>query len=166
MGEPVLRGVPGYVIGSDMNSAKLLVKPPAGATVVSAKAASVGEGGGVLEVGELVPATVADGYTAVPLAASGGRGRVTVTVAYSDGTSSAAHYYVLPPFEAQAAKVSEHYVTDAWLPREFVDPFGRSASMMPVSRLPSSSATLPTTSSMSFALDSNSAFHDSSVCTS
>lgn len=37
MGEPVLHGVPGYVLGSDMKSAKLLVLPPAGATVVSVK---------------------------------------------------------------------------------------------------------------------------------
>ena len=35
---------------------------------------------------------------------------------------------------AQVSRVSEHYVHDAWLPREFVDPFGRSASMMPWDR--------------------------------
>ena len=73
------------------------------------------------------------GYKAFPLQASG-RGRVTVTVSYSDGTSSAAHYMVLPAFAEQAAKVSHHYVNDAWLPRETVDPFGRSASMMPWDR--------------------------------
>lgn len=82
----------------------------------------------------MVAATGSAGYSAFPLAASGGRGRVTVTVSYSDGTSSAVHYYVLPPFEHQAAAVSSHYVNDAWLPREFVDPFGRSASMMPWDR--------------------------------
>ena len=131
MGEPVLRGVPGYVLGSDMKSAKLLVLPPAGLTVVSANATSIGEGGGRITVGQMV---TQGEYKAFPLAASGGRGRVTVVVTYSDGTTSAAHYMVLPPFAEQAAKVSNHYVNDAWLPRETVDPFGRSASMMPYDR--------------------------------
>jgi hypothetical protein len=130
MGEPVLRGVPGYVLGSDMKSAKLLVLPPTGLTVVGANATSVGEGGGAIEVGKM---TTQGDYQAFPLASSG-RGRVTVMVTYSDGTASAAHYMVLPAFAEQAAKVSHHYVNDAWLPREFVDPFGRSASMMPWDR--------------------------------
>ena len=47
------------------------------------------------------------------------------------GSVGVAHYMVLPAFEQQAAKVSHHYVNDAWLPRETVVAFGRSASMMP-----------------------------------
>lgn len=128
MGEPVLHGVPDYVLGSDMTSAKLLVLPPAGLTVVGANATSIGEGGGAIVVGKM--ATQGAGYSAIPLASTG-RGRVTVPVAYSDGTTSVAHYMVLPAFEQQAAKVSHHYVNDAWLPRETVVAFGRSASMMP-----------------------------------
>jgi hypothetical protein len=131
MGEPVLHGVPGYVLGSDMTSAKLLVLPPAGLTVVGASATSVGHGDGAIVVGKM--STQGAGYSALPLSSTG-RGRVTVTVSYSDGTASVAHYMVLPAFAEQAAKVSHHYVNDAWLPRETVDAFGRSASMMPWDR--------------------------------
>jgi hypothetical protein len=132
MGEPVLHGVPGYVLGADMKSAKLLVLPPAGATVVSANASGVGDGDGMILVGKGAHQGKG-GYTAFPLLSSG-RGRVTVQVSFSDGTSSVAHYMVLPAFTEQVSKISDHYVNDAWLPRDFVDPFGRSASMMPWDR--------------------------------
>ena len=44
IGEPVLHGVPGYVLSSEMRSAQLLVLPPAGAAVTQAITESVGAG--------------------------------------------------------------------------------------------------------------------------
>ena len=69
----------------------------------------------------------------MPLAGTG-HGRVRVEVAFADGTSAVAHYYVLPAFELQVANIGQHFAHVAWLPRDFVDPFGRSASVMPWDR--------------------------------
>jgi hypothetical protein len=144
MGEPVLHGVPGFVLGADMSTAQLLVAPPAGATVrrpprrhtrlsaravlteislrnartghaikdmpssttracqVSSATSTTADGGtGKIQVGAARQLPSEGGFTSFPLTPSG-RGRVSVTVTYSDGTSSVCHYMVLPAFSAQA----------------------------------------------------------------
>ena len=55
-------------------------------------------------------------------------------VGFSDGSEAIAHYYVLPPLHEQIAAVTTHWSTVAWVPREFDDPFGRGASVMPWDR--------------------------------
>jgi hypothetical protein len=114
MGEPVLHAVPGYVLSSEMHSAQLLVLPPAGATVVQTTAESVGAGGGTINVGAPVSVATGRGFVSVPLsvvtAAAGesSRGRVRLTVQYSDKTASVAHYYVLPSFSTQVDRLGHH----------------------------------------------------------
>jgi hypothetical protein len=139
MGEPVLRGVPGYVVSEDMTTAKLLVLPPPGSTVTGATATNADSSTAKFTIGSPSPAVATEGndvsYTALPLSAISGRGRVRVEVKFSDSTTSVAHYYVLPGSLKQSVdKIGQHWANDAWLPRDYVDPFGRSASMMPWDR--------------------------------
>lgn len=146
VGEPVLRAVPGYTIATDMGCAamanrtigigvdvancvgpRLFITPPAGATVVNASSSN----GGVLQVS--APYLSQTG-TAVVNVTGRQRGRARLTIGYSDGTNSVAHYYVLPPFYTQIDAVVKHWSTVAWLPRDYPDPFGRGASCMPWDR--------------------------------
>jgi hypothetical protein len=53
---------------------------------------------------------------------------------FTDNTTAVAHYNVLPPLSAQVAAVGNHWAEDAWLPRDYPDAFGRSASVMPWDR--------------------------------
>jgi len=132
MGKPIIHGVPGYVLSSSMETAQVLIKPPRGASVTNVSATKSGVGDGAITVGDGKP-TGTDGYQSFPLASTG-RGRVRVTVQYSDGTSSTVHYYVLPPFEQQVSAIGQFYSNTAWLPRDYPDPFGRGASVMPWDR--------------------------------
>ena len=59
------------------------------------------------------------------------RGRCRVEVQLSDGSSALAHYLVLPPLPTQISRVATHWATDAWLPRNSTDPFGRGAAVLP-----------------------------------
>ena len=129
MGEPVIHGVPGYVLSTEMQSGALFIQPPKGAQTVSVKAEPVD--GGSITVGER--SKTPGGFDKFALQAEG-RGRARLTVAYSDKTSSTVHYLVVPPFASQVTKLGAHFADVAWLPRDFPDPFGRSASVMPWDR--------------------------------
>ena len=136
IGEPVLHAVPGYVLSSEMGSAKLLVLPPTGSTVSHASADSVGAGGGEIQAGTPTLLADSDGFWSIPLSVTAGdtRGRVRVNVHFSDGTQSTAHYYVVPPFSEHVERLGHHLAHVAWLPRDYPDPFGRGASVMPWDR--------------------------------
>ena len=58
----------------------------------------------------------------------------SVAVALSDGSEAVAHFVVLPPLPAQVAALTAHWSQVAWLPRDYPDPFGRGASVMPWDR--------------------------------
>lgn len=88
-------------------------------------------GDGAITVGAAVPQNAA--FVKLPLLATG-RGRVRVLLTFSDGTTAAAHYYVLPPFATQVARLGSHLAHVAWLPREYPDPFGRAAAVLPWDR--------------------------------
>ena len=94
--------------------------------------------------------------------------QVRLLVTFTDDTSTAVHYYVLPPYSTQVAawplppaappsstsphpvayaqllplrhpllqvsRLGTHLAHVAWLPRDVIDPFGRSASVMPWDR--------------------------------
>lgn len=132
-GEPVLRAVPGYTLATDMETARLIVVSlPAGAHVVGATSSN----NDVLGVGNIA---VAAESTAGALGAAAAsvylnpmaRGRARITVQYSDGSESVGHYQVLPPFPQQVSNVGKHWSNVSWLPRDYPDPFGRGASVMP-----------------------------------
>ena len=138
-GKATMHAVPGYVITSELGTAALFVTPPAGATVVGASstddsvlttaAREAVRGGSKSAAGTVrIGVAVAAGNSA--------GGRAAVNVAFSDGTTAVAHYAVppKPSFAAQVGAVGDHWADDAWLPRDFVDPFGRSASVMPWDR--------------------------------
>lgn len=128
-GLPVLLPVPGVVVGADMATAALFVLPPRGAALTAAGS----DDPGVLSVG--APAAAAGGFLRVPVAGvAGAHGRARVTLNFTDGTTTSAHYWVLPPLADHAAAYGAFGASTTWLPRDFMDPFGRSASFMPWDR--------------------------------
>jgi hypothetical protein len=143
MGCAVLHGVPGFVLSSDLNSARLFIKPPKGASVTGvtgvnnpAVEASLQFSKQQNDEGEehvQAARAHASGFESYAVTASG-YGRVRVNINFSDSTSMTAHYYVLPPLAQQVRALGSHFANTAWLPRGFIDPFGRSASVMPWDR--------------------------------
>lgn len=128
-GEPILHAVPGYTIATDMNSTFLLVQPPRGSTVTSASVSPGQESFLSAAVGGLA----GNGYTIINIQAlAPGQARLELT--FSDGSHSVAHYRVLQPLSTQVANFGNHLSNIAWLPRDYPDPFGRSASVMPYDR--------------------------------
>ena len=128
-GSALMHGVPGYVVSTEMQSAKLIVRPPPGASTVSLAAEEYADGASLSFSKEEVR-----GGNEVWGVAGAGWGRVRARASFSDGTSMTAHYYVLPPFSRQVAALGAHWADTSWLPREYPDPFGRSASVMPWDR--------------------------------
>ena len=72
-------------------------------------------------------------FTVIPVKGKA-RGRARLAVKFSDGTEAVANYHVLPPLHTQIDRVAHHWSEVAWLPRDYPDPFGRSASVMPWDR--------------------------------
>eukprot|EP00911_Craspedida_sp_UC1_P001748 UC1_evm1s1333 len=138
MGEPVIHGVPGYVLGTDMKSALLLVKPPRGARVTGVQTVTVSGDGHLafIDVAKANSTPAGDGFIKLEIIAISGQGRARANVHYSDGTQSSVHYFIVPPFTTQVSKFGAHLADVAWLPRDYPDPFGRSASVMPWDRSP------------------------------
>jgi hypothetical protein len=132
-GEPVLSAVPGYTLGTDMDpqSTFLLVSPPAGQAVagVTADPPSVCPLGAPVPV----PGSPPPGWWRVPITPAA-VGRCRAYVNFTGGTASVAHLRVLPPFRAQVAALGAHWANTSWLPREYPDPFGRSAAVLPWDR--------------------------------
>jgi hypothetical protein len=143
------------VLPTDAKSARLLVKPPPGRAVVSV-AADKAKAPSTATLAFSRRHTVArkvttakdrssrtasstggseDSFDTYGVAA-GGYGRVRVLITFSDGTSAACHYFVVPPLRQQVSSLGTFLANMAWLPREYVDPFGRSASVMPWDRSP------------------------------
>ena len=135
MGHPVINAVPGYVVPTDLTTASLMIQPPAGISVTSAAAdPPVAPYTAVIQLEKKVSApTDADGFVSFKLSATG-YGRVRVTIGLSDGTNAVAHYFIVPPLSKQVSALGSFLADTAWLPRDFVDPFGRSASVMPWDR--------------------------------
>ena len=125
-GEPVLSAVPGYTLGSDMSTARLFITIPEGLSVTGAISSNTD----ILNVS----CGTSIGSTAVVHVHPFTRGRARVSVQMSDGTSAVAHYLVLPPFTQQVESVAKHWSEVAWLPRDYPDPFGRGASVLPWDR--------------------------------
>ena len=109
-------GVPGYVLGSDMTTAHLLVRPPSGAQLLSASSDDV-----ALSVGSIGAAT-APGWSMVPLRATA-NGRPRLTLSYSDNTSQVVSYRTLPPFQSHMDQYGA-FAAKSFFTAE--DPFRRS----------------------------------------
>ena len=136
VGEPVVRGVPGFTLSTDMRDATLLITLPPKLRATGATASNAS----CLHVGAPVTAVAtteshgANHTVRIPVRGLA-RGRSRVEVALSDGSSVVAHYLVLPPLPTQIERVSHHWSEVAWLPRDYPDdPFGRGASVLPWDR--------------------------------
>jgi hypothetical protein len=132
-GRATLTGVPGYVVASDMAGSAFLYVLPGGPGVTVTGVST--DDPAVLAVGAVEPAPGAPGYSRIPVyGVAGARGRARLVVAFSDGTTASVHYYVTAPLQQLGALYGSFAATTSWLPRSFVDPFGRSASFMPWDR--------------------------------
>lgn len=122
LGTAVMHAVPGYVLTPELTTAKLFV---------TSRVAKVTK---VTSSDEAV-VTVELSGTEINVQAIGG-GRARVSVSFDDGSVATAHYGVpsSASFAKHVALVGSHWANDAWLPRDFIDPFGRSASVMPYDR--------------------------------
>ena len=136
-GKAVAHAVPGFVVAPDMRSARLFVRPPNGASVSSINVSNASVlTAALVAAGDDDAPPAAGGYLAIAIAPGArGGGRCRVSVSFSDGTAWSGHYFVTPrSFAGQVAALGRHWSRDAWLPREYPDPFGRSASVMPWDR--------------------------------
>ena len=124
----VVHGVPGYILGMDMTTAKLLIRPPPGVTLVSAHTDTPA----ALTVGAPVAARSGPaGWISVPVRATAdGRPRVTLT--FSDKSFQVINYRTLPAFDEHIDKYGEYQADTVFFTDE--DPFGRSPSFMPWDR--------------------------------
>lgn len=128
-GKSTVDAVPGFVLAPDHKAAQLFVTPPSGATVASVDVSDPS----VLSVDRQRNALVVDGEAKMSLRALKA-GRCRVSIRFSDNSTNQAHFAVVPSFREQIGRVGDHWADDAWLPRDFPDPFGRSASVMPWDR--------------------------------
>jgi hypothetical protein len=124
VGAAVVQGVPGYVLGEDMQDASLLVKPPAGATLVRAASDSttlivgdiVAKEGGWAKVSLLAKASPAASPAAAAAETSSASSALSVSSApatpdnrprllltYSDGSTHVVNYLILPSFASHLA---------------------------------------------------------------
>lgn len=115
-----------YTQGSDMISAKLLVKPPSGAKLLSAETDTPS----ALKVGEASPAA-AKGWLSIPLRALGDS-RPRLTLKYSDHSMQVINYRTLPPFDEHIETYGKFQADTAFFTAP--DPFRRSPSFMPWDR--------------------------------
>ena len=135
-GRPIVVSVPGYVLGIDMTSAKLFVKPPAGAQLSSAAVVNDVEQKSAtspcMTVG--TPAAPnAKGWVECPLTPSTPYCRCRVELRYSDGSYQVVSYFVLPGLDTHLAIFGKFQSTGAYYDDE-TDPFGRAPSVMPYNR--------------------------------
>lgn len=128
-GQPVLLAVPGVIVGADNVNASLFVYPKSGETLSSASS----DDPDLLTTGS--PVSVGGGYIKIPIiVAPGAHGRARVVLTFSDGSIASAHYFALPSLQAHSVNYGEFAASTTWLPRDFQDSFGRSASFMPWDR--------------------------------
>jgi len=124
-----VQAVPGYVLSTEMDSAFLIVRPPAGMRLARQQSSN----SSICEVGASVGLHNNGNGFKVPVEAKA-RGRCRVSLTFDDGTTNQVHLMILPAFDEQVARLGHHWATDSWLPRDYPDPFGRSASVMPYDR--------------------------------
>ena len=126
-GNAVVHGIPGYVLGTDMRTAKLMVQPPHGASLLSA-----GSDSPSLTVGKVVPGTGTGGkWATVPLQATADD-RVRLTLRFSDGSEQVVNYRTLPPLDAHVDRYGKFQSETAFF--DAPDAFQRSPSVMAYDR--------------------------------
>ena len=129
-GAAVVRAVPGFIVPVDVSTAALYVAPPANAKLTSAEASPTG----AIALGSPHATLSASGFVKIPMQAQRPDARVRVVLNFTDGSSIAVQLATVIAQVDAAAAYGKHLANDAWLPRHYPDPFGRSASAMPYDR--------------------------------
>ncbi len=121
-GRPVVVGVPGYVVPTDLDAA-LFVRSPSAITGITSYPA------GALDV-TTVPGK--PGWTRLSVR---GRqwGRARLTLAYADGQVQTVQYFVTKPLEQTMADLGRFSTTKQWFEGKG-DPFGRSPAILTYDR--------------------------------
>ena len=122
----LVHGVPGYILGADMTTAQLLVRPPTGAKLLTATSDTPA----LLSAGPIV-AAAADGWVSVPVRPAA-HGRPRLTLVYSDKSEQVINYRTLPAFDTHIDTYGSFQADTAFFTEP--DPFGRSPSFMPWDR--------------------------------
>eukprot|EP01052_Picozoa_sp_SAG31_P001926 SAG31_NODE_65_length_28565_cov_8.402914_7_plen_156_part_00 len=112
--------------GADMQSAKLLVKPPAGETLLSVDT----DLPSALNVGKVVHGAAPD-WLSLPLQATAD-GRPRLTLKYSDQSTQVINYRTLPAFDEHIDRYGQFQADTTFFADD--DPFRRSPSFMPWDR--------------------------------
>eukprot|EP00937_MAST-01D_sp_MAST-1D-sp2_P003192 g3192.t1 len=148
-GEPVLRTVPGTTLPADLeDGGRIFVELPSSnsrggggapglrATGATSSNPSVVTAGTPYAAATTTAAASSEGgaSTVIVPVTPVSPGQARVEISFSDGTTAVVHYLVLPALPQQIKSVATHWSEVAWLPRDFKDPFGRSASVMPYDR--------------------------------
>jgi hypothetical protein len=147
-GVPVVRGAPGYVLTPDMQTARLVVRPPPNAVLASVEAdppATVvfgaitpapGSGSGRRDSSSVAASSVLVVPVAVgPAAAEDGQwGRVRASLTYTLPTPpfvlvQTVHLFTVPPLRAHLDNYVNFSTTYAWFD-DTTEPFGRAYSFM------------------------------------
>ena len=96
-----------------MTSAKLLIKPPAGAKLLSVET----DEPTALKLGTAAAGAAGDGWLSVPLQATAD-GRPRVTLKYSDHSTQVVNYRTLPAFAAHMDTFGEFQADTAFFTEE------------------------------------------------
>ena len=125
-GNAQVLGVPGYILGDDMEGAHLLVRPPDGSILTRATTDEPGS----LHVGAVETVPSSSSWSRVPLRATAdGRPRLLLT--YSDGSTQVVAYRTLEAFDKHVGRYGEFAASTFFTA---ADPFRRSPSCMPWDR--------------------------------
>eukprot|EP01084_Bolivina_argentea_P028655 53226_1 len=115
--------VPGYVLSSEMKTARLFINTSNNVKISNVTSNNL----------NVLTATLFTNNT-INLSPKNG-GRASIIIAFSDASVTSAHYAVInTSFKHIKDTLGLFWEHTAWLPRNFIDPFGRSASMMPYDR--------------------------------
>ena len=130
-GRPVLVAVPGTILGSDMTTASLFILPPPNTTITNITSDDPD-----LLISGTIGVPGIDGFIRVPLILPStlGHGRARLVINFENGAIASVHYFILPPLSIHSANYGIFAASTSWLPRDFIDPFGRSGSFMPWDR--------------------------------
>ena len=132
-GNVSIRAVPGYILSTEMQTAKLYIHPPAGTTTLTFNIT----GAGNLALTRDTTAQPGSPYLVYRMS-SRRPGRVHVAVHFpaapgSGRAASTAHVslLVLPPLRGHLQSLGAFTAKNQWVGSEVADPFGRSSSVMP-----------------------------------
>lgn len=119
-GKPYARGIPGYIIPTDL-TAQLLINPGKAGSIASTAV----DPAGAFTIAS--SPSIPNLYTLTPSSTAFGRARVTIT--YTSGQIQTVHYFLTKPGPASLAALGNFLTTEQYF-TDTTDPFGRAPSVI------------------------------------